>query len=336
MKRLKRIQSALLFKCLLGVTILAAPLVARADSWRAMVGAQSDDKGMQVLAFLPNEMWIHAGDSITWNFVTSEDHTVTFLKSGQVRLPFNIGCPGTTPDGSTTDGSTCVNSGPLTGGSYSVTFSTAGNFKLVCLIHANMTATVHVLPLFEPLPHDQEFYDDQAAAQSRALLSDSDRVGRHQDHDSGGESENESSDHHGVTAGIGEIVATGGGTTTISLMRFSHRNVLIHVGDTVEWTNFDPVTAHTITFGVEPANLIPPSSNVTVDLDGARHVTLHSPADSAHSGFIVAGTQDRIGLPQPPSGVTRFRATFVQPGVFPYICALHDGLGMTGEIVVLP
>jgi plastocyanin len=37
-----------------------------------------------------------------------------------------------------------------------------------------------------------------------------------------------------------------------------------------------------------------------------------------------------------PLGVTRFRVTFTQPGVFPYICALHDGMGMTGEVIVLP
>jgi len=30
------------------------------------------------------------------------------------------------------------------------------------------------------------------------------------------------------------------------------------------------------------------------------------------------------------------RITFTAPGVYPYICALHDDLGMKGRIVVLP
>ena len=44
--------------------------------------------------------------------VTTEGHTVTFLKPGQVRPPFPVGCPGTTPSGGTFTGAACVNSGP--------------------------------------------------------------------------------------------------------------------------------------------------------------------------------------------------------------------------------
>jgi len=34
--------------------------------WKATLGAQSQSMGHQALAFLPNEMWIHAGESVTW------------------------------------------------------------------------------------------------------------------------------------------------------------------------------------------------------------------------------------------------------------------------------
>ena len=96
------------------------------------------------------------------------------------------------------------------------------------------------------------------------------------------------------------------------------------------------MTPHTITFGTEPANPMPPSANVTIDADGARHVIIGSTADSAHSGFIVSAPQERLFLPQAPLGVTRFRVTFTHAGTYPYICALHDDLGMKGEIVVRP
>ena len=75
---------------LLGVSIV--PQVVQAQ-WHATVGAQSDDMGRQAMAFLPNELWIHAGDSVTGNFVSDEIHTVTFLKSGQIRPPFAGGVP---------------------------------------------------------------------------------------------------------------------------------------------------------------------------------------------------------------------------------------------------
>ena len=119
-------------------------------------------------------------------------------------------------------------------------------------------------------------------------------------------------------------------------MRFSDPDLTVHAGDTIEWTNDDPTTAHTVTFGPEPQDLVDPSSNVTIDADGARHGVLNSPSDSAHSGFIQAAPQDRTGLAQAPSGVTRFRVTFSESGIYPYICSLHDVLGMKGKVVVLP
>jgi plastocyanin len=146
----------------LAVLIATQAVPAAAQDAQAIVGAQSTDQGKQALAFLPNELWVHAGDSVKWTFVTDEIHTVSFLRtipSPQIRPPFPVGCPGTpppgiTPDGSSFDGTSCVNSGVLVSGqTYTVNFPTAGNFKLVCLVHVDMTGVVHVLDLSETLPH---------------------------------------------------------------------------------------------------------------------------------------------------------------------------------------
>ena len=106
-------------------------------------------------------------------------------------------------------------------------FPTPGNFKLVCLVHNNMTGVVHVLASKEKLPHKQAFYDDQAHKRQTELLSDGagledqatateqEREGEHQQ---GSEKSQGSKD--AVTVGIGEIVATGGGSDTVSVMRF--------------------------------------------------------------------------------------------------------------------
>src|SRR5205807_6454258 len=58
---------------LLAVTLTPRPLQA-AWQWHAAVGAQSKDLGHQALAFLPNELWIHAGDTVTWTFEAEEIH----------------------------------------------------------------------------------------------------------------------------------------------------------------------------------------------------------------------------------------------------------------------
>lgn len=315
---------------LLAASLVLLPHLLFAQ-WTVSVGAESGDQGRQALAFLPNEIWIHVGDSITWKLVTKvEPHTVTFLIANQIRNPFNVGCPGYTPDNSPFDGTACVSSPPMGNGqTFTVTFPVVGNFKLSCLFHENMQGTVHGLDFAEKLPHDQEFYDDQAKRDSKAMLND-----MLQDMSKDGHER-----HHlgnAVMVGLGEVEATGGGTRTLSIVRFMQDKVTIHKGETVEWTSGDVITPHTITFGTEPADVIAPSANVTVDTDGARHGVINSTSDSMHSGFILAAPQDRIGLAQAPLGVTRFRVTFSKPGTYPYICALHDGSGMTGSVVVLP
>ncbi len=334
------------------VTVLVIPQVMQATQWHVTVGAQSKDKGHQALAFLPNEIWIHAGDSITWTFPVPEPHSVTFLKPGQVRPSFVIGCPGATPDDSPFDESTCVNSGRITtvGTTYTVTFPKAGNYRLVCLIHVNMTGIVHVLNPSEPLPHDQDFYNAQAADQQRDLLSDHDRGLAREFKEDAPDDSGEADVHvhnHTIVTGTGELVSTPGGIQSVSVMRFMQPSITIHAGETVEWASSD-VSGHTVTFGQEPPNVTPqtpPSGNVFADPDGARHAIISSTADNVHSGFIAQAAHERNGVPQapapvaqvqPPVGVTRFRVTFTTPGTYPYICAFHDELGMKGKVIVLP
>src|SRR5215472_10913305 len=84
-----KLQRVFLF--LVGLVLFPQLLSAQ---WNATIGAQTQDLGRQSLAFLPNEIWIHAGDSITWTMAPAEPHTVTFLTADQVIPPFTEGCPG--------------------------------------------------------------------------------------------------------------------------------------------------------------------------------------------------------------------------------------------------
>jgi len=337
-----------IFRWTLALSVLITPQLVQAQ-WQVGVGAESPNRGSQALAFLPNELWVHAGDSILWTFPTHERHTVTFLKPGQTRPPgfgpifgVPVGCPGLTPDGSSFDGTACVTTGVLLLGedtestasapTYSVTFPAAGNFKFVCLIHADMTGVVHVLNASDPLPHYQDFYDRQAQSEQVRLLANASRLEGRGTHEN--EDRRQSKD---VAAGVGEIVTmTGGGSQTASLMRFLRDAIVVQVGETVEWTSLDPSINHTVTFGVEPADPRPRSANVLLTSDGARQAVISSPADSVNSGFLSPAPQDRAGLAQSPPGVTRFRVTFTSPGTFNYICAVHDQLGMKGTVIVHP
>ena len=118
------------------------------------------------------------------------------------------------------DGSACVSTPPLVkGATFTVTFPAVGNFKLVCLVHPDMTGVVHVLDKAKPVPHDQIFYEAEAAAQAQALLSD-----LHDDEDSAVSTPGR------VSAGGGEISATAAGTQALSVMRFMAHDMVIHAG----------------------------------------------------------------------------------------------------------
>ena len=319
---------------------LALPRTVEAQQvWKATAGAQSKDMGKQAIAFLPNELWIHAGDSINWTSASGDIHTVSFFVAGQKYADFTVGCPGYSPSGISFNGLACVSAPPLIAGqSFTVKFPVTGNFKLICLVHPHMTGVIHVLAANAALPHDQAFYDKQAADQQKSLLTDADPDKPHQDHSAMDDS---LSTHvipgkNSVTAGIGEMASTAAGFQSLSIVRFLNGKIVIRAGDTVEWTNLDPALPHTVTFGVEPANPGPPSGNVSFDADGAGHATIHFVGDSVHSGIFGAAPEDQSGVPVAPPAYTVFRITFTHPGTYDYICALHDDLGMVGKVVVLP
>jgi plastocyanin len=324
---------------------LAVPRTVDAQQvWKATVGAQNKDMGKQVIAFLPNEFWIHAGDSITWTSAAGDIHTVSFFVTGQPYEDFNTACaqppapPAVySPSGSSFDNSKCVSAPPLVAGqSYTVKFPKVGNYKLLCLVHPHMTGVIHVLATNAALPHDQYFYDEQAEKQTQALLSDSDNDKEHHSHQQMEDMLSARVWHgKGVAAGIGEINATAAGFQSLSVVRFLHGTIEVHAGDTVEWSVLDPAEPHTITFGTEPLNPGPPV-NVIFDADGGRHATLKFVGDSAHSGIIGAVPMNQVGVAQSPPSIPVFRVTFLKAGTYDYICALHDNLGMVGKVIVLP
>ncbi len=331
---LETISKAFVFRIVIAaLAVGVGTTVLKAEIWRVAAGAQNGNLGSQALGFLPNELWIRAGDAIQWTFGSDEIHTVTFLKPGQVRprlldASHNfIGCPGVSSDLSSFTGLNCVTSArSVVGQTFTVHFPMPGNYKLVCLVHPDMTGSIHVVDASLPLPHDQDFYDREADHQKSVLIADASGLSGQ------GNSEPEGS----ISAGVSAIISTGAGSQTASLSRFLRDNIVVRVGDTVEWVNRDASIPHTVTFGTEPADPRPPSANVTVDSDGARHAVIGAPGDSVNSGIMPPAPQDRPGLAQAPLAVTRFRLTFTTPGTFDYICSLHDNLGMKGKVIVHP
>jgi plastocyanin len=313
---LHRILSSIFFVLILaGGLAMSAPASGAQQTWHVEVGAESHDPAQQVDAFLPNEIWIYAGDSIKFTFSPkSEAHTVSLLEAGQARPLF---------------------SGPMANAAtYIVKLPTPGNYKLVCPAHADMSGIVHVLQHTDSeaafyaaaLPYDQFDYDHQAAEEMSDLLASKADPS---------EGVREFAPSENVVLMTGEVVVDAEGGQYLANVHFLPRTIRIHAGETVEWINTDPMVPHTITFGPEPMN---PRTLVTAipGPDGTPQATINSPTDGVSSGFLEAAAQDRPFLPQSAPGATRLRLKFTRPGTYHYICGLNDVNGEVGTVIVLP
>lgn len=300
-----------LLVALLGPTAVAASGPGWSPTqWTVMVGAQSPDGSTIVSTYFPREIWVDEGDTINFVNSTMEPHTVTFL-SGNPAPPLSSPAFG----GNTYNGTGLVNSGTLIGvpfpgatQSFSLTFTRAGTYTYVCLYHPDMTGTVHVQPKATPYPETQQNYNEH----SQTLINQFMAGGKALDAQ-GLAAAAADPKHLSVTAGIGNGV--------VSEMKFLPNTLTVPVGATVTWTTRDPMEIHTVTFGPEPQG--PNAEFIPVGVDGKGHATITHVGQQVSSGAFGA-----------PFGATTFQVTFTAPGVYQYICMLHDGMGMTGTIVV--
>ncbi|HEY6443407.1 MAG TPA: plastocyanin/azurin family copper-binding protein, partial [Candidatus Acidoferrales bacterium] len=288
----------------------SAPDAGAQQTWRVQVGAESHAQARRVGAFLPNEIWIYAGDSIKFTFsLKGEAHTVTLLQDGQERPLF---------------------SGPMANAAaHIVKLPTPGNYKLVCPAHADMYGVVHVMQHTDStaafyaasLPYDQFDYDHQAAEEMNDLFA-----GR----DEPSEEVRDFPPSENVVLLTGEIVVDAEGGQYLAIVHLLPGTIRIHAGEKVEWINTDPMEPHTVTFGPQQVN---PQTAVTATLgpDGALQATINSPMDSVSSGFLAAD-QARAFLPQSAPGGARLRIKFTKPGTYHYVCAPTDG--MVGTVIV--
>jgi len=327
--------SSLVISVLLMSAVAGTRSTQAAASFKVAAGTESEDKGVQINDFIPKPITINVGDTVTWTIESTEFHTITFL-SGAPQPPFVTTGPAgamlnpeaVNPAGGTSyDGSGVVNSGLLNKGqSYSLTFTKPGTFDYVCLVHPHMKAQVIVKEAGQPAdaPSDVEakvaphVSNDLATRALPLVLSSLDREKLHAE-------------------GAAPVVA-GTGDTHVALFRFLPGNVTIHAGESVTWTNQDPETPHTVTFlagrpHVEPVVPQPQASGPPLLLLN-REALLPTQSDLMNydgSSFLNSGF---LGG-EDPNAPKSFTVRFTKPGVYEYVCLLHDEEGMMGTVTVL-
>src|SRR4029079_15486625 len=97
------------------------------------------DGSVTINAFVPQRLSVGVGDTVTWLDTIPVPHTITFAAGGPPRSPTQV----VRPTGGLYDGGSYVNSGQLgnapgrSGTSFSLTFTKAGTYPFICILHVD-------------------------------------------------------------------------------------------------------------------------------------------------------------------------------------------------------
>jgi len=291
-----------------------AASTTKAKTWNVMVGAQSRSGAIQTMAYGPKKIWINAGDTVHWVSNSMEPHTVSFIDADHPAVAFDLA---TTYMTAPTTKHTISRPGQFRSSgimapapdavfpdavtSYDLKFLKPGKFRYLCYLHGKaMSAVVVVRTAGTPYPHTQADYTAMATKASNADIEHglnlwADALG--------------AADSHHVFVGAADMKAM--------VNRFIPGSIVVKVGDSVTFDlarNAFPVP-HTITFGPPPANPFAPTGDPTNYQGGALS-----------SGVILPP-----GFGPPPNA---FTVKFTKAGTYSFVCLLHAGMGMVGQVVV--
>ncbi|MFN2195632.1 MAG: plastocyanin/azurin family copper-binding protein [Anaerolineales bacterium] len=328
----------------------AAPSATSANqTYTVVVGAEKVSHGITVQAYFPATLHIHVGDTVLWKQNSHEIHTVTFLAgaalpellvpvpngpAGALMLNPQVAFP-TAPADGLYDGTTYANSGvmstdPGQPNQFSLTFTQAGTYEYVCVVHGvDMSGKIVVEDTSTSIPIPS-LVSARANVQMHKMLKRGMVVW------SKGKSQIKPPQKNadGTTT---YFVTVGYHQGKFDIMYFYPKQLTVHQGDTVQWDfsamNMAP---HTITF-----------------LNGAEEPELFTAVPQPDGPPLLVINPD-VALPQntdqPLTRTGIYNSGLIDPaaphsfalkignvtGTINYLCLLHDASGMVGSLVVMP
>ena len=310
---------------------LAAPARA-ATTWNVLVGGESADHALQAQAFLPTRITIDQDVTITWTMNAAFVHTVTFLAGGPVPPePIPAGEDGLlmlNPQnafpvgGPNYDGTSFVGSGIIDakGKSFSLTFTKAGTYSYVCVLHPGMAGQVVVQAAGSAYPMTQAQIDAQANAELYAKLGQANQQLQ-------GEQLKSQANSDGTTT---YTVINGVGGNQSSVLRFLPVDVTVKAGDSIAFPVDDPHEIHTVTF-YDPAGQAPPFLTPKPQSSGPPKLIIPHALPQGGNRVEDPKALYNSGIVGPGQS---FTFTFPKAGVYSYVCVIHAPQGMFGKIVV--
>jgi plastocyanin len=337
-----------------GLTSAGGGRDKQSRTYTVLVGAEDATQGASVVAFFPDTLTIHVGDTVHWQRNTNEIHTVTFL-AGTPLPPFNVPAPPglpsnlmrnpliaypVAPGDGLYDGTAFATSGIFGPDAdlyevdaFDLTFTTPGTYDYVCDVHgARMSGQIIVVDDREHVPPPHQVARQAQAAIAQALAQVPDAVANAE-----AEVPPPTRNDDGTTAYYVLVGYTLG--DQLDLLRFFPDNLTVQPGDTVEWVyNLDTMTmVHTITFlnGTPP-----PDDLIPVPQDDGPPLLVVNPeivypqnADQplTRDGVYSSG-QLRLANPPPTFSLVIGDIS----GEEPYRCLIHDGSGMLATLNIVP
>jgi len=301
-----------------GQSVFAAPV-------SLTIRAGDGEPGYAVNRFLPETVYIRAGDTLTWEWDWPEPHSITFGEiTGDPEGPSH---PGVSPVEH--DGTEFVNSGILFPGpepaSFSVQFDAEGTFDYYCFIHPFMTGEVVVQPEGVGEQDNQAsidargqvIYNDSIAVLKAAAAAAAAKPVAVTPKAGGGRT-------HSLQVSSNNDIPVG------DVMQFFPASINVALNDAVEFTS-NVHTPHDIVFlptGFDLSAGPPPAE--LAEWDPFAGGFNYSPGVKVDGKKSFASPM--IGLEYPDGQKASF--TFAAAGSYTYVCALHFEQGMMGTVNV--
>ncbi|MFN8623474.1 MAG: plastocyanin/azurin family copper-binding protein [Chloroflexota bacterium] len=303
-----------------------------------VVGVGAGEKTVAGQAFLPGDVTVLTGSSVTFTITSDEPHTITFGDGPKDAAPpfwpvtgFTAPAANTPPPydlgTATYSGTEFLNTGILPGKTSKATvqFTKAGTFPFFCAIHPGMAGQVTVVDSGTATTQAEA---DAAGAQTRDLLLgqvDQMRKDRLAATTSTANADGTTTYNVFTDGGTGTAAPMpGGGTGFLELLEYTPPKIDIKAGDSISWSASAP---HTVTFvpdGTDPGTVFASEQAAFAPLGG----TSYDGTAAVSSGVFL--------FPVDPSTppVTTYTLTFPKAGTYGFFCLLHSDLGQVGQVVV--
>jgi plastocyanin len=345
---------ALVLALSLSLAAAAKAPVSSPQIYTVMVGWENPHQGIGIMAYFPDTVTIHVGDTVHWVQNSNEIHTVTFLDGAEppdLIVPAALlGVPTTpspllfnpvavdpaVPPGGLYDGTGFVNSGLMGREAgqlqeFSLTFTEAGTYDYMCLVHGIvMSGQVIVVSqdVTIPSPNQALAQGKQQMAEKLAQVPAVVRAAEMQVQPPVMNDDGSKTYHVMIGYNDGQI----------DLMQFFPDKLVVSPGDTVVWEMSQyNVAPHTVTFlNGQPE----PSLVIAVPQQGAPPLLYINPevlfplqpaTDLTRDGAYNSG----IMFPIPGTTYTLIIGNMT-PGLEPWVCQLHDTSGMEGTLMIVP